>query len=274
MTAAHEPFAVVPRSLIGLACEAYPAGFAVLVALLTYACNGAGAWPSVSTLARLTCRKRDAVRRALAAYQRAGLIDRDVRPGRTSLYRLGSLTGSTDATGSKNATGSTDAGGGGSTDATPPVASVRHDPTKDPTSDPTRCSEAGASGARGRRTGTRGGTWLTPYLTAYVEALRSAFPDSRAAVEEIAREDSAALARHLGGRDKSPAVEVFADDLRRWAASLSTNDGLRGYVRLRDLVAWSQRARLTGGKPPATAKPTGAYSDDVWKNRRGGEVRL
>ncbi|MBN1772468.1 MAG: hypothetical protein JXB32_14460 [Deltaproteobacteria bacterium] len=118
-------------------------------------------------------------------------------------------------------------------------------------------------------------TWLSPFLAAYVEQLHEAFPASTATVASIAKADIGALVRHLGGPAKAPSVEAFRADLRTWAATLGPRDGERGFVRLRNFIAWATGQVLTGGARSGRSQPIRrGYSDTAWQGARTGLVPM
>jgi hypothetical protein len=76
--------------LLEWACEVYPSGIAVLVALLTYDGSGGGMWPCADTVARIVHRTERAVRRSLAKYVDAGILAAERRRFKTTKYRVAS----------------------------------------------------------------------------------------------------------------------------------------------------------------------------------------
>lgn len=257
MTAKHDPWAKVPRSLIERACRVCPWGFAVVVALLSYDGDGRGAWPSLRTLAGIVGRSRDAVRVVLNAYVKGGILTAERRNRKPTVYRLAS---GVDAT-SVDAT-SVDARGASGVDATHLVVCTPPDQTLQTQNDQTHSRAAGASPSRLGPVDEVFGYWQQATGRPKAQLLGARRRKIEKALRSYSVEDLKAA--------------ILGCTLTPWNAGQNPNG--RKYTDLhlilRDeskIEAFMEAAR-NPPKPVTPKKAAEAYSDDPWKGRPGGVV--
>lgn len=100
--------------------EMDPSAKAVLISLADQANDDGVCWPGIGTIAKRTCLCDRAVQTAIARLESEGHLTRDLRPLRSSLYRLHPGKVVTQGGGAHAAGGAPDAPGGGAPDAPPP----------------------------------------------------------------------------------------------------------------------------------------------------------
>lgn len=131
-------------------------------------------------------------------------------------------------------------------------------------------------------------TWITDALDAYLSALNRAragwaTDGEPAPVEQadLEQTDIAAFASYLrstAGKGKLPDVAAVRMRLEEWLAQADPQTRTKGFLRLRDFVAWHKRRRLAppgpqrAGRPDA--KPPREDVNAAWVGRPGGEVKI